>query len=82
FLINPFGMMFDEVTASNLIVVDMQGNVVAGYSTANSAGFTIHSAVHSVRDDAHCVMHTHTLPGMAVAACEQGLLQLNQISTE
>lgn len=82
FLINPFGMMFDEVTASNLIVVDMQGNVVAGRSTANSAGFTIHSAVHSARDDAHCVMHTHTLPGMAVAAYEEGLLQLNQISTE
>jgi len=81
FLINPFGMMFDQVTASNLIVVDMQGNVVTGRSTANSAGFTIHSAVHSARDDAYCVMHTHTLPGMAVAACEEGLLQLNQIST-
>ncbi|KJM62244.1 class II aldolase [Pluralibacter gergoviae] len=82
FLINPFGMMFDEVTASNLIVVDMQGNVVEGSAPANSAGFTIHSAIHMVREDAHCVLHTHTLPGMAVAACEEGLLQLNQISTE
>lgn len=82
FLINPFGMMFDEVTASNLIVVDMQGNVVAGSAPANSAGFTIHSAVHMAREDAHCVLHTHTLAGMAVAACKQGLLQLNQISTE
>ncbi len=82
FLINPFGMMFDEVTASNLIVVDMQGKVVAGDAPANSAGFTIHSAVHMAREDAHCVIHTHTLPGMAVAACEDGLLQLNQISTE
>ncbi|EPK1998699.1 class II aldolase/adducin family protein, partial [Klebsiella pneumoniae] len=82
FLINPFGMMFDEVTASNLIVVDMQGKVVEGDAPANSAGFTIHSAVHMAREDAHCVIHTHTLPGMAVAACEDGLLQLNQISTE
>ncbi|MCS5881563.1 class II aldolase/adducin family protein [Klebsiella variicola subsp. variicola] len=75
-------MMFDEVTASNLIVVDMQGKVVEGDAPANSAGFTIHSAVHMAREDAHCVIHTHTLPGMAVAACEDGLLQLNQISTE
>ncbi|VDR25308.1 L-fuculose phosphate aldolase [Raoultella terrigena] len=81
FLINPFGMMFDEVTASNLIVVDMQGKVVEGSAPANSAGFTIHSAVHMAREDAHCVIHTHTLPGMAVAACQDGLLQLNQIST-
>ena len=80
FLINPFGMMFDEVTASNLIVVDMQGKVVEGDAPANSAGFTIHSAVHMAREDAHCVIHTHTLPGMAVAACEDGLLQLNQRS--
>ncbi|HBY4083260.1 TPA: class II aldolase/adducin family protein, partial [Klebsiella pneumoniae] len=56
FLINPFGMMFDEVTASNLIVVDMQGKVVAGDAPANSAGFTIHSAVHMAREDAHCVI--------------------------
>ncbi|STW21296.1 ribulose-5-phosphate 4-epimerase related epimerase / aldolase [Klebsiella variicola] len=65
--------MFDEVTASNLIVVDMQGKVVEGDAPANSAGFTIHSAVHMAREDAHCVIHTHTLPGMAVAACEDGL---------
>ncbi len=58
FLINPFGMMFDEVTASNLIVVDMQGKVVEGDAPANSAGFTIHSAVHMAREDAHCVIHT------------------------
>lgn len=82
FLINPFGMMFDEVTASNLIVVDMKGKVVEGSAQANSAGFTIHSAVHMAREDAHCVLHTHTLPGMAVSACRDGLLQLNQISTE
>ena len=63
FLINPFGMMFDEVTASNLIVVDMQGKVVEGDAPANSAGFTIHSAVHMAREDAHCVIHTHTCRG-------------------
>ncbi|EOT7463244.1 TPA: class II aldolase/adducin family protein [Klebsiella pneumoniae] len=78
FLINPFGMMFDEVTASNLIVVDMEGKVVAGDAPANSAGFTIHSAVHMAREDAHCVIHTHTLPGMAVAACEDGLLSVGR----
>lgn len=82
FLINPFGMMFDEVRASDLLVVDLQGRVVSGSADYNVAGFTIHSAVHMAREDAHCVLHTHTLPCMAVAACEQGLLQLNQISTE
>ncbi|MBB3214793.1 ribulose-5-phosphate 4-epimerase/fuculose-1-phosphate aldolase [Herbaspirillum sp. Sphag1AN] len=82
FLINPFGLMFDEVRASDLLVVDLHGRVVSGNADYNVAGFTIHSAVHMARDDAHCVLHTHTLAGMAVAACEQGLLQLNQISTE
>ena len=82
FLINPFGLMFDEVCASDLIVVDVNGRVLDGKSDYNLAGFTIHSAVHMARDDAHCVMHTHTLAGMAVVACERGLLNLNQISTE
>ncbi|MDR7379392.1 ribulose-5-phosphate 4-epimerase/fuculose-1-phosphate aldolase [Rhodoferax ferrireducens] len=82
FLINPFGLLFEEVRASDLLVVDMRGRVVSGSADYNVAGFTIHSAVHMARDDAHCVLHTHTLAGMAVAACEGGLLQLNQISTE
>lgn len=82
FLINPFGLFFEEIRASDLIVVDMHGKVVEGNADYNVAGFTIHSAVHMARDDAHCVIHTHTLPGMAVAALDQGLLQLNQISTE
>lgn len=82
FLLNPFGLMFNEVRASDLIVVDTQGHIVDGDAKYNPAGFTIHSAVHMARDDAHCVIHTHTLAGMAVAACEQGLLQLNQISAE
>jgi ribulose-5-phosphate 4-epimerase/fuculose-1-phosphate aldolase len=82
FLLNPFGLMFNEVCASDLIVVDLEGHIVDGDSRYNPAGFTIHSAVHMARADAHCVIHTHTLAGMAVAACEQGLLQLNQISAE
>ncbi|MEL0657704.1 class II aldolase/adducin family protein [Psychromonas arctica] len=82
FLINPFGLMFDEITASNLIVVDVRGKIISGDAKYNPAGFTIHSAVHTARDDAHCVIHTHTLAGMAVAACESGLLNVNQISAE
>jgi ribulose-5-phosphate 4-epimerase/fuculose-1-phosphate aldolase len=82
FLINPFGLLFEEVRASDLIVVDMHGKVVEGDADYNVAGFTIHSAVHMAREDAHCVIHTHTLAGMAVAAQHDGLLQLNQISTE
>ncbi|SEG31089.1 class II aldolase/adducin family protein [Marinobacterium lutimaris] len=82
FLINPFGYMFDEIRASDLIVVDVNGKVVDGDAKYNPAGFTIHSAVHMAREDAHCVIHTHTLPGMAVAACDKGLLTLNQISAE
>ena len=82
FLINPFGLFFEEIRASDLIVVDMHGKVVEGNADYNVAGFTIHSAVHMAREDAHCVIHTHTLAGMAVAAQDQGLLQLNQISTE
>ena len=82
FLLNPFGLMFDEVRASDLIVVDMQGHIVQGDAALNPAGVTIHSAVHMAREDAHCVIHTHTLAGMAVAAGSSGLLQLNQISAE
>lgn len=82
FLINPFGLFFEEIRASDLIVVDMHGKVVEGNADYNVAGFTIHSAVHMARDDAHCVIHTHTLAGMAVAAQDAGLLQLNQISSE
>ena len=79
FLINPFGLMFDEVTASNLVKIDVDGNVVLdnGYGV-NSAGFTIHSAVHMARDDAHAVMHLHTDAGVAVSCMKEGLLPLNQ----
>lgn len=79
FLINPFGMMFDEITASSLIRIDRDGNQLgeSPYS-ANKAGFTIHSAVHQARHDAGCVIHLHTTSGMAVSALEEGLLPLFQ----
>lgn len=84
FLLNPYGMMFDEITASSLVAVDPEGHAIEQEeeSKINNAGFTIHSAVHMARDDAQCVMHTHTTAGMAVAAQEQGLLPLNQMSME
>ncbi|MCA1510530.1 class II aldolase/adducin family protein [Bradyrhizobium sp. NBAIM01] len=82
FLLNPYGLMFDEITASSLVAVDPEGHAIEreDESKINNAGFTIHSAVHMNRDDAHCVIHTHTLAGMAVAAQGQGLLPLNQKS--
>lgn len=82
FLINPFGLLFEEVRARDLLVVDLHGRVIGGEADYNVAGFTIHSALHMAREDAHCVIHTHTLAGMAVAASETGLTQLNQISAE
>ena len=79
FLINPYGMLFEEITASSLVKFDLQGQVV-GTSPypVNPAGFTIHSAIHEVRHDACCVMHLHTLDGTAVSTDPQGLLPLNQ----
>ncbi|WP_375458285.1 class II aldolase/adducin family protein [uncultured Enterovirga sp.] len=83
FLINPYGWMFDEITASSLVVVDAEGMPAKGSDAAvNPAGFVIHSAIHRARADAHCVMHTHTLAGMAVAALDCGLLPVNQMSME
>ena len=72
FLLNPFGYLFDEITASSLIAVDPEGHAIEKLEEAkiNNAGFTIHSAVHMARDDAQCVMHSHTTAGMAVAAQE------------
>ena len=79
FLINPYGMMFEEITASSLVKVDLEGNIVmdSEYSI-NPAGFTIHSAVHAAREDAICVMHLHTDHGIAVSAQESGLLPISQ----
>lgn len=81
FLINPYGMMFDEITASSLVKVDLDGRKVSESPyEINPAGFTIHSAVHAARDDALCVMHTHSINGVAVSAQEGGLLPLSQQS--
>lgn len=79
FLLNPLGLLFDEVTASSLVKVDAQGNkVMDSPFDINPAGFTIHSAVHMAREDAHCVMHLHTDDGVAVSAQEAGLLPITQ----
>ena len=81
FLINPYGLMFDEMTASSLIKIDIEGNVLQETSfPINPAGFTIHSAVHGARHDVQCVMHTHTLNGVAVSAQKRGLLPISQHS--
>ena len=82
FLINPYGLMFDEITASSLVKVDQQCNkLIESPYPVNPAGFVIHSAVHEARDDAGCVMHTHTRAGVAVSAQKAGILPLSQQST-
>jgi ribulose-5-phosphate 4-epimerase/fuculose-1-phosphate aldolase len=79
FLINPYGLMFDEITASSLVKVDLDGNLLSETPyNINPAGFTIHSAIHEVREDAGCVIHLHTPDGTAVSSCAEGLLPLNQ----
>jgi len=79
FLLNPYGMMFEEVTASSLVKIDLDGRKVSDSPYfINPAGFTIHSAVHAAREDALCVMHLHTDYGIAVSAQENGLLPISQ----
>jgi ribulose-5-phosphate 4-epimerase/fuculose-1-phosphate aldolase len=79
FLLNPYNLMFEEVTASSLIKVDVNGNPVeATPFITNPAGFTIHSAIHMAREDAHAVMHLHTPAGQAVSAHQEALLPLTQ----
>jgi ribulose-5-phosphate 4-epimerase/fuculose-1-phosphate aldolase len=79
FLINPYGMLFDEITASSLVKIDVDGQKVEESPfPVNPAGFTIHSAVHMNRDDAHCVIHLHTTDGVAVSAQADGLLPIDQ----
>jgi ribulose-5-phosphate 4-epimerase/fuculose-1-phosphate aldolase len=81
FLVNPYGCLFEEITASNLVKVDLDGNkVMDSPYPVNPAGFTIHSAVHAARDDAHCVMHLHTNAGIAVSIQREGLQPLSQTS--
>jgi ribulose-5-phosphate 4-epimerase/fuculose-1-phosphate aldolase len=79
FLINPFGLFFDEITASSLVKIDLNGVAVMETEyLVNPAGFMIHGAIHEARDDAHCVLHTHTVAGMAVSAQKDGLLPISQ----
>ena len=81
FLINPYGLMFDEITASSLVKIDSQGNKLGTSEfPVNPAGFTIHSAIHSARHDAQCVLHVHSLNGIAVSAQKGGVLPLSQQS--
>lgn len=82
FLINPYGWLFEEITASSLVAVDHAGRKVDPDSKAeiNPAGFVIHSAIHAARPDVHCVLHTHTPNGIAVATQRAGLLPLSQQS--
>ena len=82
FLLNAYGLMFDEVTASNLVKIDHKGNIIediTGFGV-NQAGFVIHGCVHEARPEANCVLHTHTRAGIAVAATTEGLLPLSQHS--
>ncbi len=79
FLLNPFGFMFDEITASSLVKVDLDGNIVGpSPHRIHRAGFVIHSAIHAARPDAGCVIHSHTRAGMAVSMMKCGLLPLSQ----
>ncbi|MDM4770749.1 class II aldolase/adducin family protein [Solimonas sp. SE-A11] len=81
FLINPYGFMFEEITASSLVKIDLQGRkVMDSPHPVNPAGFTIHSAIHAARHDIQCVMHTHSLNGVAVSAQKEGVLPISQQS--
>jgi ribulose-5-phosphate 4-epimerase/fuculose-1-phosphate aldolase len=81
FLINPYGMMFEEITASSLVKIDLDGRkLMESPHDINPAGFTIHSCIHEARDDARCVLHVHSLNGSAVAAQRSGLLPISQKS--
>jgi ribulose-5-phosphate 4-epimerase/fuculose-1-phosphate aldolase len=81
FLINPYGMMFEEITASSLVKVDIKGNIVMDTPyPINPAGFTIHGAIHEARDNAHCVLHVHSINGVAISAQKNGVLPISQQS--
>lgn len=81
FLINPYGLMFDEITASSLVKVDLDGHKISDSpQEINPAGFVIHSAIHAAREDATCVLHVHSVNGVAVSAQEEGVLPLSQHS--
>ncbi|MDR2031106.1 MAG: class II aldolase/adducin family protein [Azoarcus sp.] len=78
FLLNPLGLWFEEITASSLVKIDLDGNILDGEYGINRAGFVIHSAIHAAREDAHFAIHFHTDDGMALSSQKEGLLPLNQ----
>lgn len=81
FLINPYGFLFEEMTASSLVKIDLTGKkVLESPHDINPAGFTIHSAIHAARENANCVFHTHSLNGVAIAAQREGILPISQQS--
>jgi len=83
FLINPFGLLFSEITASSLVTVDLEGNIIDSGSTTfgiNKAGYVIHSAIHKGREDITCVMHCHSTAGVGVACMKEGLMNMSQNS--
>ena len=78
FLINQFGLRYDEVTASNLLEIDLEGNIVSGEGNINYTGYIIHGAVHKARKEINCVMHTHTRAGLAISCLKDGLKPIFQ----
>jgi ribulose-5-phosphate 4-epimerase/fuculose-1-phosphate aldolase len=85
FFINPYGMLYDEITASSLHKIDLDGNIVErGHPDygVNTAGYVIHSAIHAARHDVGCILHTHTRAGVAVSCLEEGLMPLHQTALQ
>jgi ribulose-5-phosphate 4-epimerase/fuculose-1-phosphate aldolase len=82
FLINPFGQLYDEITASSLVKIDHEGHALGRSAPVNAAGFVIHSAIHAARPDVDCVIHTHTRAGVALSCLEEGVLPINQFALE
>ena len=78
FLINKFGLRYDEITASNLLEIDLEGNVISGDGEINYTGYVIHGAVHKAKKNIHCVMHTHTRAGLAISCLKEGLKPIFQ----
>ena len=80
FLINPFGLRYDEVTASNLIEINLDGKIINGEHKINETGYIIHGAIHKSRKDVNCVMHTHSRAGLAISCLDEGLIPMIQDS--
>lgn len=78
FLINKFGLLYSEITASNLLEIDQDGNIINGEGDINDTGFIIHGALHNYREDINCVMHTHSRAGLAISCLDEGLIPMMQ----